>query len=149
GRQTGIIAQLDADGMPIGQLLADPKGRYLAGIVGSRTIRIWDTASKKVLGRISLPTDIQAALVSPDGSQIVANGVDRVIRVCDVGTEKGTGPLASGVLSPFRSLVGHRNLITDLAFSPDGRFLASGDYDAVVKIWDPSRDPRGQAIATT
>src|SRR5262249_4994889 len=23
------------------------------------------------------------------------------------------------------------------------------DYDAMVKIWDPSRDPRGQAIATT
>jgi WD40 repeat protein len=135
GRQTGI---LDADGMPIGQLLPDPKGRYLAGIVGSRTIRIWEAASNKVLGRLSQQTDIRTALVSPDGSRIVTNGVDRVIWVWDVAT-----------LAQRAALVGHESLITDLAFSPDGRFLASGDYDAVVRIWDPSRDPRGQAIATT
>jgi WD40 repeat protein len=135
GRQTGI---LDADGMPIGQLLPDPKGQYLAGIVGSRTIRIWEAASNKVLGRLSQQTDIRTALVSPDGSRIVTNGVDRVIWVWDVAT-----------LTQRAALVGHESLITDLAFSPDGRFLASGDYDAVVRIWDPSRDPRGQAIATT
>jgi WD40 repeat protein len=138
GKQTGSIAQLDADGMPIDQLLPDPKGRYLAVVVGSRTICLWDTASNKVLGRLSLPTDIRTALVSPDGSSIVTNGVDQVIRVWDVAT-----------LTQRAALTGHRNFITDVAFSPDGRFLASGDYDAVVKIWDPRRDPRGQAIATT
>jgi WD40 repeat protein len=134
GQQIGM---LDADGMPIGQLLPDPKGGYLAGIVGGRAIRIWQGANNKVLGRVSHPTDIRTALVSPDGSRIATNGVDRVIRVWDVAS-----------LTQRAALIGYRNLISDLAFSPDGRFLVAGDYDGAVKIWDPSRDPRGQVIAT-
>ena len=35
------------------------------------------------------------------------------------------------------TLVGHAGIITALAFSPDGRTLASGDVTGGVKLWDP------------
>ncbi|HKO59520.1 MAG TPA: caspase family protein [Pyrinomonadaceae bacterium] len=34
------------------------------------------------------------------------------------------------------SLAGHNNFINRLAFSRDGRFLASGSYDTTLKLWD-------------
>jgi len=38
---------------------------------------------------------------------------------------------------PRLVLSGHENLVTRLAFSPDGRFLASGGWDRTIKIWNP------------
>jgi WD40 repeat protein/predicted Ser/Thr protein kinase len=35
-----------------------------------------------------------------------------------------------------RTLSGHSNMVSCLSFSPDGHFLASGDVDGVVKLWD-------------
>ena len=58
---------------------------------------------------------------------------------------------ASGPLS------GHGNSVTSLAFSPDGRWLATGSADTTVRLWDmhapdPSADPltlRGHAEEVT
>jgi len=39
-------------------------------------------------------------------------------------------------LERFRNLVGHTETISDFAFSPDGKQLATASWDGKVKIWD-------------
>src|SRR5205823_9264822 len=72
----------------------------------------------------------------------VASGVSGVageIRLYAVGPDGKPGP------QPAHVLTGHPDLIQDLAFSPDGKTLASCGYDKLIKLWDV---PSGKEVRT-
>lgn len=37
--------------------------------------------------------------------------------------------------TPLARLTGHQQLINHIAFSPDGRYFASGSFDKKIKVW--------------
>jgi WD40 repeat protein len=45
----------------------------------------------------------------------------------------------------MRTLGVHQGAITALAFSPDGKLLASGSADTTIRVWDPNNP---QALLT-
>jgi WD40 repeat protein len=63
---------------------------------------------------------------SPDGQRIVSGGAGAQILV------KVWDPSTGQVI---RTLRGHRGFILGLAFSPDGKHLASASLDGSIALW--------------
>ena len=62
---------------------------------------------------------------SPDGQVLASGGLDKTIKLWDVGSRR-----------EIATLKGHSDVVYSVSFSPDGQVLASGGLDTTIKLWD-------------
>ncbi|CAO3626997.1 unnamed protein product [Cunninghamella echinulata] len=110
---------------PITGLATDNISRYLISSSVDRTIKIWNMKKGDLIHSITLESPIVAIRFLRDNELLAVVCDDLGIRVIDIQTYK-----------VVREFWGHRNRITDLTFSPDGRWLVSSSLDATVRTWD-------------
>jgi metallo-beta-lactamase class B len=129
-----------------------PDGKFLASGGRDNTIRLFEAETGKEVRRLigharrtyNPPTDLRTAIdalvnatgeggvnsvaFSPDGKLVASGGWDDTVRLWDVENAKELHKLAA-----HKAMVGH------VAFSSDGRILASrGGLDGTVCLWDPA-----------
>jgi WD40 repeat protein len=105
-------------------------GSRLAAGSPDRTVKVWDAISGQELRTLNCKWDknwiLMFAAFSPDGSRLAWGGSpDGTIKVWDVAGGR-----------ELRTLKENTSLVLSLAFSPDGRRLASGNNDGTIKVWD-------------
>jgi RNA polymerase sigma factor (sigma-70 family) len=125
-----------------------PDGKTIAGVSDDNQLRLWEAASGKLMKalpalgdmeRVGLPPLSPNSLaISPDGGLIAIGGsgsTDRAVTRLDDTTffEVRVLNVKSGEL--VWSHLGRRGYIEQLAFSPDGKILASATT-LEVKLWD-------------
>ena len=130
-----LKATLEGQNHAVESVDFSPDGKLLAS-AGGTTVRLWDTATwKDTGGHFEHHPEVLCVRFSPDGKLLaVADGegdlphyklLPTAIILLDVATR-----------GDVRWLRGHTNSIWALAFSPDGKTLASGSADQTVKFWD-------------
>ncbi len=135
------IPMLDTGGhMALIQSIAfTPDGRQIVSASEDKTIRVWDLATGKTVRTIrgevapGQAGGIRAMALSPDGKWLAAGGTFTGGNPGDFGAIR-LYDFASGKLVAL--LRGHKNAVSGLAFSPDGRHLLSGSVDFTAILWD-------------
>lgn len=107
------------------------------------SVSIWDPKSGKILSRLNEESSVLAVAWSPDSSHFATGLATRSINIWDAdalpewtSAESPNPERTTSKLHPSQVLQGHTYRLSSLAWSPNGKRLASGCGDQTAKIWD-------------
>jgi WD40 repeat protein len=72
-------------------------------------------------------SEVRSLSFSPDGAWVASGGVDRTVRLWNVGSG------AAGA-----SWTAHTDSVSAVTFAPDGRVVSAGGRDRAVRWWTPN-----------
>jgi WD40 repeat protein/serine/threonine protein kinase len=111
-------------------------GRRLASAGFDGIVNVWDPLTgAQVLTIRADPFFTMSVAFNRDGTRLAVGGWDKTVRLFDPETGHEVLTLRDG----------HTDMVTCVAFSENGRLLASASLDRAVKIWDatPWNDTEG------
>jgi WD40 repeat protein len=122
------VAVLPAIPHMIHQMTFSADGRLLAAAAWNGTARVWEVASQKTLHTFRHSDRVMGVAFHPNGRQLASGSCDNTAKVWDLDTGQ-----------EVETLRGHIGYVMALAYSPDGKLLATASghrYQGEVQLWD-------------
>lgn len=130
-----------------------PDGKYIASGGGDSKIKLWDVKNGNLIktfeGHMGFITSIS---FSPDSKYLVSAAHDKLIFIWNIegslsettGIEERVRGSTTGRIrertrvniSSGKMFGAHNYVINTVMFSPDGRYIASGDDEGIIRLWD-------------
>jgi WD40 repeat protein len=118
----------------------DRSGKLLATGAGDGFLRLYDPEKGSLVRQANahpLPNNegaVYAVAFSPDGGQVVTASKDGSLKLFTTADAKPVREFRAFKEKEFPQ--GHQDAVLCAAFSPDGKQLASGGADRMVKVWN-------------
>jgi len=137
-QKVAVIAGFIDHHSPVNAVAYSPDGRFLATGGDDANIFIYDMLRLvRIAGPLSKHTYAVTGLdFSPDGISLVSSSGDGTLIIWDLSELVRRGLMSN--TPPSLVLQGHTDVVLSVAFSPDGRNLASGGRDGAVIQWSAS-----------
>jgi WD40 repeat protein len=122
-----VAGGLPVEALPVRRVLISPDSRKVAVLDADRRISIWNSGdADRVAGPFGPADGARALRWSPDGAKLAVQPAGgREVQMWDAATGR-----------PMGVELRHTFDIQAFAFSPDGRWIATGGADELAQLWD-------------